>query len=138
MNYCRLQMSLIKNKILIALLFCSVSFAANAFEYEEKLEPAKEAIAQKIFEEVRCIVCDGENLAGSNAEFSISMRALVRDKIKAGESEEQVMHYLTERYGNAILQTPPLESSTYLLWASPILFMLIGFLAIFRRNKNES
>lgn len=120
----------------ILLILFAISFSANAFEYEEKLsDPVQEQQAQKIFKQLRCIVCDGESLAESNAEFSVDMRSLVREKLKAGKGEAEIMSFLNQRYGNAILQEPPIKNSTYFLWFAPVIFLIIGFFFIRRPKK---
>lgn len=125
-------------KALITILLL-LSLPVYAFEYEPKLsDKKKEKQAQELFTELRCIVCDGESLSGSNAEFSIDMRALIREKLKNGESKKEITEFLIARYGNAILQKPPLKTSTYLLWFSPLILLLVGVFVVIRARRNES
>lgn len=113
--------------------------SAHAFEFEAKLEnPEKERQAQQIFKDMRCVVCDGESLSGSNAEFSVDMRALIRQKLESGDTKEDVVEFLVSRYGDVILQKPPIKTSTYALWFSPLILLVIGFVFIRRVGRNEN
>jgi hypothetical protein len=77
-------------------------------------------------EELRCLVCQGQSIADSNAELAGDMRALVRQRIAAGESPEQVRAWLIERYGDWVSYRPPVEPLTWPLWAAPLLLLLCG------------
>jgi cytochrome c-type biogenesis protein CcmH len=115
----------------ILLLLAAPAFA---FEYEPALpDAAQEKTAHEIFAVVRCLVCDGESLASSAADYSVSMRAMIREQIAAGKSKDEVLQYLTYRYGNAVLQSPPTHGGGLLLWLMPLLLLIIG--AIFMRRK---
>lgn len=128
-------------KLLLVLILCALALNAAAFRNEEKLEdPRLEAKAEVLFHEVRCVVCEGESLAESNADIAFDMRALIREKISKGESEEQIKKFLTERFGNGILQKPPFLPETYLLWLMPPFLLVIGLIVILksyygRRNR---
>lgn len=117
-------------------IFLLLAAPALAFEYEPPLADAKkEATAHEIFYEVRCLVCDGESLEGSNADFSVSMRALIREQLAGGASKQDVLDYLTERYGVQILQSPPKQGGALLLWLMPLLLIVVGLFLIRRRAK---
>jgi cytochrome c-type biogenesis protein CcmH len=121
-------------RFLILLLL--VALPAFAFEYEAPLANAEqEKTAQEIFTQVRCLVCDGESLAASNADVSVDMRALVREQIASGKSENEVLSYLVERYGAAILQAPPKQGGAILLWLMPLLLLGVGLVVILKRGK---
>ncbi|HTQ12895.1 MAG TPA: cytochrome c-type biogenesis protein [Rhizomicrobium sp.] len=93
----------------------------------EKLsDPAQEARAVALQKEFRCLVCQGESLDESNATLAGDLRRLIRARIEAGDSNEQIEHYLVSRYGEFILMKPPLEPDTYALWYGPLLVFLIG------------
>lgn len=132
-------------KLIILLLFFAIPafvlvFAATfspafAFDYEPPLQDvAQEKAAQDLFAEVRCLTCDGESLAGSSADFSVSMRALIREQIAQGKSKNEVLEYLTQRYGVGILQTPPKSGGALWLWLSPLLLLLFGATLIIKRR----
>lgn len=93
---------------------------------EQLPDPAQEARAKALMEELRCLVCQGQSIADSNAELAGDMRALVRQRIAAGESPEQVRAWLVERYGDWVSYRPPVEPVTWPLWAAPLLLLLGG------------
>ena len=112
-----------------------------AAEYADKQlpDPRQEAEAKALMETVRCLVCQGQAISDSDAEMAGDMRALIRTRIQAGESPEQIRAWLISRYGNWVTYDPPLEPVTWPLWGAPILLVLFGlFLARgrFKRRKN--
>ena len=93
-------------------------------------DPARERRAKALMEEIRCLVCQGQSIADSNAEMAGDMRSLIRTRIRAGESPEQIRAWLIERYGNWVTFDPPLSAVTWPLWGAPLLLVLFGaFLA---------
>lgn len=108
------------------------------YSYTQLPDPKQEAEAVALMETLRCLVCQGQSIADSDAEMAGDMRAMVRQRIAAGETPEQIRAWLIERYGNWVSYDPPLEPITWPLWAAPILLILAGlFLARgrFRRKK---
>ena len=93
---------------------------------EQLPDPAQEARAKALMEELRCLVCQGQSIADSNAELAGDMRALVRQRIAAGESPEQIRAWLIERYGDWVSYRPPVEPLTGPLWAAPLLLLICG------------
>lgn len=111
-----------------------------AAEYANKQlpDPRQEAQARALMETLRCLVCQGQAISDSDAEMAGDMRHLVRTRIRAGESPDQIRAWLISRYGNWVSYDPPLTAVTWPLWAAPILLVLFGlFLARgrFRRRK---
>lgn len=101
---------------------------AYAVEPDERLaDPALEARARNITRELRCVVCQNQSIDDSNAPLAHDMRVLVRDRIKLGETDDQVRAFLVARYGNFVLLKPPLQTDTLFLWFSPILFLAAAF-----------
>lgn len=101
-------------------------------------DPKQEAEAQKLMVTLRCLVCQGQSIADSNAEMAGDMRALVRRQISDGSSPAQVRDWLIARYGDYVTYDPPLSSATLPLWIAPIAFIAIGLLlarASFKRRK---
>jgi cytochrome c-type biogenesis protein CcmH len=82
--------------------------------------------------ELRCLVCQNETLADSNAALAADLRKQIRDQLAAGRSEQQVIDFLVARYGDFVLYRPPFKASTALLWAGPFLFLIGGFLFLGR------
>jgi cytochrome c-type biogenesis protein CcmH len=79
-------------------------------------------------ETIRCLVCQGQSIADSNAELAGDMRAMVRQRIAAGEKPEAIRAWLVQRYGSWVTYDPPLDRVTWLLWAAPVMFLAVGLL----------
>ncbi len=104
-------------------------------------DPRQEAQAKALMETIRCLVCQGQAIADSDAEMAGDMRSLIRQRILAGESPDQIRAWLISRYGNWVTYDPPLEPVTWPLWAAPVLLVLAGvFLARnrFRRRPRKT
>ena len=112
---------------------------ALAVEPSEMLkDPKLEQRARKISEGLRCLVCQNELIDDSGAQLAHDLRVLVRDRLKAGDTDQQVKDYLVSRYGNFILLKPPFEWDTLLLWLSPFAILALGAGAALRnRRKGE-
>jgi cytochrome c-type biogenesis protein CcmH len=105
---------------------------AVAVEPEEMLsDPALEARARDISAELRCLVCQNQSIDDSDAQLAKDLRLLVRERLVKGETDEQVMAYIVSRYGEFVLLKPPFNSSTYVLWYGPVIFVMIGVLVVF-------
>jgi len=89
-------------------------------------DPDQEAKAKALMETLRCLVCQGQSIADSDADMAADMRALVRERIAAGESPDSIRAWLIERYGNWVSYKPPLEPLTWPLWAAPLLLLAAG------------
>lgn len=123
----------------IALL---ASASSRAVEPDEMLaNPALEARARAISEELRCMVCQNESIDESEAPLAHDLRLLVRRRILAGDSDQQIINYLVARYGEFILLRPPLSWNTIALWGAPPALLLLGGLMILvverRRRKAD-
>jgi len=113
--------------LLSLLLLLAVPLAAHAVQPDEILaDAALEARARALSAELRCMVCQNESIDDSHAELARDLRLLVRERLKAGDSDESIRAYLVHRYGNFILLKPPFELSTLLLWSAPALVLLLG------------
>lgn len=115
----------------VALLASSYAGVA-AFSPDEPLDdPALEQRALDLHAQLRCLVCQGQSIADSNAELAQDLRRIVRERIAAGASDEAVKGYLTDRYGDFILLRPPVKATTYALWFGPALVLVAGGAAVF-------
>lgn len=101
-------------------------------------DPAKEAEARKLMETLRCLVCQGQSIADSDAEMASDMRSLVRTRIAAGESAGSVRRWLIRSYGDYVTYDPPLSAVTAPLWIAPLLLLAIGGLIAARSFKRKS
>lgn len=104
---------------------------------EQLPDARQEAQAKALMEELRCLVCQGQSIADSDAELAGDMRALVRQRIAAGEKPEQVRNWLVERYGNWVTYRPPVEPITWPLWAAPILLLFVGAWLLRKRFRGR-
>lgn len=112
-------------------LLVAMPLAAGAVQPDEILaDAALEARARALSAQLRCMVCQNESIDDSHAELARDLRLLVRERLKAGDSDDQIRAYLVQRYGNFILLKPPLELSTMLLWSAPALVLVLGAGAI--------
>jgi len=126
-----------------SLLIAAPAFADSLippaeYAYTQLRDPRQEAEALKLMQTLRCLVCQGQSIADSDAELAGDMRAMVRRRIEAGETPEQIRAWLIERYGNWVTYDPPVEPITWTLWGAPVLLVAAGlFLARgrFRRKK---
>lgn len=102
-------------------------------------DPEKEARYRTLIAELRCLVCQNQNLADSNAELAQDMRRQTYEMVQKGASNEEVVTFMVQRYGDFVLYRPPLKSSTWLLWAGPFAIFAIGvsILMLFIRRRNK-
>ena len=111
----------------------------SAFSPDEPLgDPALEDRARALHEELRCMVCQGQSIADSDAALAQDMRAIVRERIAAGESDDAVRGFLTARYGDYVLLDPPVKPETYVLWFGPAAVFVAGgaiAFALLRRSR---
>jgi len=106
--------------------FADSSLPPAALADTQLADPRQERRARALMEEIRCLVCQGQSIADSNAEMAGDMRALIRRRIQAGESPESIRAWLIARYGNWVSYDPPLEPVTWPLWGLPALLILAG------------
>lgn len=113
--------------LLMVLLALTVSQPAPAVEPSEMLaDPAQESRARDIGKQLRCMVCQNQDIDSSNADLARDLRLLVRERITAGDTNAQVLDYVHERYGDYVLMRPPMNARTWALWFGPALVLLGG------------
>jgi cytochrome c-type biogenesis protein CcmH len=113
----------------IAILgFSSASFAVRPDEMLR--DPVLEARAEAISRDIRCVVCQGQNIEDSDADIAHELRVIVREQVKAGATDEQAQEYLVARYGDFVLLKPPFKTKTALIWTGPFLLLLGGGIGI--------
>jgi len=132
-------------KILI-LLMLSIMFAlpfgpSYAVLPDEILDdPVLEARAREVSKDLRCLVCQNQSIDDSDAELARDLRLIVRERLVAGDNNDQVKDYLVDRYGIYVLLNPPINIQTILLWVGPLIILLFGLIAVFlwyRGRKKE-
>lgn len=118
-------------------LFC---FALNAFS--ESMSIAQfannkdEVRYTQLISEIRCPVCQGQSIGGSNSALAKDLRGVVEKMIKAKATNNAIFSFMTERYGDFVIFNPPINSHTYILWFAPFLFIIIAIFIIFRSKKS--
>ena len=122
---------MIRLALLLALVLATPAFADSNLppsEWADRQLPdaRQEAAAAALMAEIRCLVCQGQSVADSDAELAGDMRALIRQRIAAGESPAEIRRWLIERYGDWVSFSPPVKPLTWPLWAAPILILGAG------------
>lgn len=102
------------------------SLPPSRYAYSQLEDPRQEAEAKALMETLRCLVCQGQSIADSDADMAGDMRALVRERIRAGERPEAIRGWLVDRYGAWVSYRPPVEPLTWPLWAAPVLLVAAG------------
>ena len=125
--------------ILTCLLFL-VPLMAKAVEPDEIMtDPKLEARARALSAELRCMVCQNESIDESHADLARDLRLLVRERLQAGDSDDQIRAFLVRRYGDFILLKPPFKLETWLLWGAPFLVLLAGaYIILVARRRQQS
>ena len=100
-------------------------------------DPVLEERVMHLSRELRCLVCQNETLADSRADLAVDLRGQIREQMKAGKSDREIITYLTDRYGKFILYNPPVDPTTYLLWFGPFVLLLGGLFLLFRYLKQR-
>lgn len=122
---------------LVCVLACSGAFAVEALPASDN--PALEAQVMKISTELRCLVCQNQTIADSHADLAVDLRRQVREMLQNGQSEQQVIDYMTARYGDFVLYRPPFKALTALLWIGPAVMVVVGlgtlFVVLRRRSR---
>jgi cytochrome c-type biogenesis protein CcmH len=126
-------------RALLALL--ALAFAGAAFGQASEIarpDPAVEKRLRDLGEELRCLVCQNQTIADSNAPLALDLRNQIRTQIAQGRSDSQIRDYMVERYGDFVLYRPPFKASTAVLWIAPPALLLVGAFVLFgivRRKK---
>lgn len=121
--------------VFLALAIAAPAFATDAAPAAE--DPALEARMTRIASELRCLVCQNQTIADSNADLAQDLRRQVREMLRKGDDDAKIINYMTERYGDFVLYRPPVKATTLLLWFGPALMLLLGFgaLAVVMRRR---
>ena len=127
-----------KNFLLAAAVLL-IAFPSVAVEPGEVLDdPILETRARKISQGLRCLVCQNQSIDDSAAVLARDLRVLVRERLVAGDGDQEVIDYVVSRYGDFVLLKPPFKAATFVLWAGPAVLILLGLIAtliFFRRNR---
>ena len=132
-----------RSSLLALFLLCLIpSFATAQVQEEERPsdDPVIEARLAKLSKELRCLQCQNQTLADSPAGLAADLRREIRVQMKAGKSDQEIVAFLTQRYGDFILYKPRVTFTTYLLWFGPFVLLLSGLYVLFRyiRQRRDS
>lgn len=126
---------------LLSALLASTGLPALAITPGEALDdPVLEERARSISKTLRCLVCQNQSIDDSNADLAKDLRLLVRERVVAGDTDEEVKAYIVARYGDFVLLKPPFKAKTYALWLGPIAVLALaaaGVLAYYRRQRRR-
>lgn len=127
----------------VFLLFvCSLCVHVGAQERDTAspavADPALESRVMAIGAELRCLVCQNETVAASHAELAVDLRGQIREQLRAGRDESEILAFMSQRYGDFVLYRPPLKTSTVLLWLGPFVLLLLGGFALVRHLKHRA
>ena len=129
--------------MIVALLLAAATPAgAQDLAHTQLHDPKQEAAASALMGTLRCLVCQGQSIADSDADMAGDMRALVRERIQAGEKPDSIRKWLMARYGDYVTYDPPLDAVTWPLWAAPLLLLALGIVvargSFKKRRRGES
>ncbi len=120
---------------------CFTATALAAVEYRQFDTPEQESAYQNLISELRCLVCQNQTIADSNADLAKDLRRQVYEMLHQGKNQQEIVDFMTQRYGDFVMYRPPLKTKTLILWAGPFVFVAIGLivlLVISRRKKAEA
>ncbi len=126
-----------KHLSIVFLLILS-GMACAGVEYREFVNPEQQEAYETLTSELRCLVCQNQTIADSNAELAADLRRQVYEMLQQGKSKQDIAQFMTDRYGDFVLYNPPFKLKTGLLWIGPVVFLFIGLIAVFlftRRKK---
>ena len=109
----------------VCLMLLLISTQVSSIEGNEDLTSQERELYQQIIQEVRCLVCQNQSVAESNADLAKDLRTEIMEQVKQGSSEDDIKSYLLLRYGDFVLYDPSFKKSTYILWLSPVLIILL-------------
>ena len=116
---------------ILILLLISLAGPALAKEAKPVEDPQIEQRMQALTQQLRCLVCQNETLADSRADLAEDLRREIREQMKAGKSDQEIIAFLTQRYGDFVLYKPPVKPTTYLLWFFPFVLLLGGIALLY-------
>jgi cytochrome c-type biogenesis protein CcmH len=120
-------------------VMCTAAFASNSVtESAVAADPVAEKRLLKLSEELRCLVCQNQNIADSNAELAQDLRREIRTMIGAGNSDKEIIDFMVVRYGDFVLYRPPVKGTTLLLWGGPIALLVFGIFILVRYQRRRA
>jgi cytochrome c-type biogenesis protein CcmH len=126
-------------KLILLLLFAGLGTAFAGVEVTQFERAEQEQQYNRLIAELRCLVCQNQNLADSNAELAQDLRQEVYEMIQAGASDQEIINFMVVRYGDFVLYRPPFKTTTAFLWVGPFIILIVGFviLLVFIRKRRQ-
>ena len=128
-------------RLSIVILLMLSGIVCAGVEFRTFASPEQQEAFESLTSELRCLVCQNQTIADSNAELAADLRRQVYEMLQQGKSKQDIAKFMTDRYGDFVLYNPPFKLKTGVLWIGPVVFLLMGLIAVFlfaRRNKAES
>lgn len=125
-------------KSLLFIFLLMMSQGVYAVDSRQLADPKQQESYETLTKELRCLVCQNQTIADSNAELAADLRRQVYEMLQQGKSREEIVQFMTDRYGDFVMYKPPFKGKTSLLWIAPVVFLLIGLVTVFffiRRKK---
>jgi cytochrome c-type biogenesis protein CcmH len=117
--------------LLFIVFLLMISINSHAVDSRQLSDPKQQESYETLTKELRCLVCQNQTIADSNAELASDLRRQVYEMLQQGKSEQEIIRYMTDRYGDFILYKPPFAGKTSLLWIAPVLFLFMGLMTVF-------
>lgn len=122
----------------VLLLAIAAAASAQVFEAREFDDPENASRYKALIRELRCLVCQNQNLADSNADLAADLRQLTYDMIQEGKSDAEIIDFMVARYGEFVLYRPPFKPNTVLLWGGPLLLLVLGIWLLLRQLRRRA
>ena len=126
-----------KRTLFLILALACVAFVATAKDAQPAEDPQIEQRMKALTQQLRCLVCQNETLADSQADLAEDLRREIREQMKAGKSDQEILAFLTQRYGDFVLYNPPVKATTYFLWFGPFVLLIAGTALLYRYLKRR-
>ncbi|WP_108507925.1 cytochrome c-type biogenesis protein [Polynucleobacter acidiphobus] len=130
-------LSILLTGLLFSFAIPGSGFAQNNTAPTVSDNPVLEKKVLELANELRCLVCQNQTIAESNADLAVDLKNQVRQQLSEGRSKQEILKYMTERYGDFVLYKPPFNASTLMLWVGPFLLMLLGLILLVRQIKQR-
>ena len=125
-------------KRLLFIFLLMISFGSYAVDFRQLPDPKQQEAYETLTKELRCLVCQNQTIADSNAELAGDLRRQVYEMLQHGKSREEIVQFMTDRYGDFVLYKPAFKGKTSVLWIAPVVFLMLGLITVFfviRRKK---
>ncbi len=126
------------SRFFLVALLSVLPMGAFALDTLQFTNPEQQAVYETLTSELRCLVCQNQTIGDSNAELAADLRRQVYEMLQQGKSKQDILQFMTDRYGDFVLYNPPLKAKTSVLWLGPVIFLVVGLIAVMlivRRKK---